>query len=278
MRKRCDDSMKKFLITEHFTENETIKINEDIHGVETEHIHEFVELVYVLDGNMIHGIDGEFVRLYRGGLLYIDVGQKHSYCSAEKVKFVNISVKPEFFDSEVFEFLGDLKNCLGGWDKKCVQFNEDERSYVDSIMQAILWEYSREKEGAQKNIKEYIKILLAVILRKMKEQQMNPLAVDLKTYIDMRCFDNIGLSDIAEVFGYNPKYLSRKFKKEYNDTIVSYIQKSRVSAARNMLENTDFSIERIATCVGFGDSKKIYKMFKKYLGETPNSIRKKAGK
>ena len=79
-------------------------------------------------------------------------------------------------------------------------------------------------------------VLLAVMLRKMKEQQLNPLSVDLKTYIDMRCFDNIGLKDIAEVFGYNPKYLSHYFKKKMNVTYSEYLRSFRFKYAISLFE------------------------------------------
>ena len=72
----------------------------DAHNVESEHTHEFVELVYVIKGTVIHRINNEFYKLERGGMIFIDIGQTHSFFSMGTVEFVNIFVRADFFKNK----------------------------------------------------------------------------------------------------------------------------------------------------------------------------------
>ena len=97
--------------------------------------------------------------------------------------------------------------------------------------------------------------------------------MNIKEFINLRSLDNININDIADFFGYNYSYLSRKFKKENNQTITSYIQENRAKSAVILLEGTDYSIENISNLIGYNDVKQIYKLLKKTYGLTPKQIR-----
>ena len=43
---------------------------------EPEHLHEFIEIVYVLSGDGVHGIDGVEYSVRRGSLLFMNYKQK----------------------------------------------------------------------------------------------------------------------------------------------------------------------------------------------------------
>ncbi len=268
--------MKTYYTEHEFAEHQTVKIMEDTHAVEPEHTHDFVELVYIQEGDVIHGVGERYTQVHSGGVVYVDVGQKHFYCSTGKVKFINIAVRKDFFDNVVLRF-AEKMNLSFGVDNIhcCAQFEGEEKAYIERLLTLILWEYKEQQTGGDEIVREYFKILFAIVARRLSEQHLAPMAMDLKSYIEMRCFDHIGIEEIAQVFGYNPKYLSKKFKKEYGVSIKSYVNTLRVKAAVQMLENTDFSIERIATCVGYADAKQIYQVFKKYFGMTPKTLRER---
>ena len=71
--------MKKYIENSWFEREELINVYYDAHNVESEHTHEFVELVYVIKGTVIHRINNEFYKLERGGMIFIDIGQTHSF-------------------------------------------------------------------------------------------------------------------------------------------------------------------------------------------------------
>ena len=49
----------------------------------------------------------------------------------------------------------------------------------------------------------------------------------------------------------------------------------RMTLARNLLENSDMTIEEISEYVGYDSTRGFYSAFTKYFGENPGTIRKK---
>ena len=65
--------MYRYLYKDLFRENELIHVKQSRHaGVEGEHTHEFVELVYILSGNGKHFIDNKCYEVGKGSLLFIN--------------------------------------------------------------------------------------------------------------------------------------------------------------------------------------------------------------
>ena len=58
-----------------------------IQKAEPEHLHEFVELVYILGGEGIHGIDGVEYAVRRGCLLLINYRQNHYFRTDSEMEF-----------------------------------------------------------------------------------------------------------------------------------------------------------------------------------------------
>lgn len=79
---------------------------------------------------------------------------------------------------------------------------------------------------------------------------------------------------IAERFNYHPTYLTALFKKYTGQSLLNYLNQTRISVAKNLLTSRDLSIYFIASTCGFRDEKYFMKLFKKYEGMTPTQYRK----
>lgn len=82
------------------------------------------------------------------------------------------------------------------------------------------------------------------------------------------------VASIAEQFGYHPTYLTNIFKKYTGYPILTYVNRTRIAVAKNLLTNRTLSIYRIADMCGFLDEKYFMKLFKRYEGITPTQYRK----
>lgn len=71
-------------------------------------------------------------------------------------------------------------------------------------------------------------------------------------------------------------HLLRLFKNAYGTTIVKYILKKRIEYACNLLTSSDMPIKAVAFSCGFSDELHFMKTFKKELGISALSYRKKA--
>ncbi|HZJ82932.1 MAG TPA: AraC family transcriptional regulator [Clostridia bacterium] len=81
------------------------------------------------------------------------------------------------------------------------------------------------------------------------------------------------VSEIADTFNYNANYLSNLFRDKTGYSLVKFINKSKISKAKELLLETDKTIKEIAFDLGFSDDKYFLKVFKMYMDMTPSEYR-----
>lgn len=83
----------------------------------------------------------------------------------------------------------------------------------------------------------------------------------------------IDLFQLAEHIGITYRTLIRRFKKATGETPTQYIQKSRIEAAKRLLETTDLSLVTIIERVGYFDPSSFSLLFKRFTQLTPREYR-----
>lgn len=92
-------------------------------------------------------------------------------------------------------------------------------------------------------------------------------------YINSNLTQNISVSGISRIFGYDESYFCRKFKKATGFTVTGYIRTQRLEHARRLLEKTDESIRHIAISCGFIDAAYFTNCFNAMYGISPTKYR-----
>ncbi|EFU43076.1 transcriptional regulator, AraC family protein [Paenibacillus vortex V453] len=106
--------------------------------------------------------------------------------------------------------------------------------------------------------------------------KLNPAFIS--QYIELHYMENLYLDHMAEVLDTSSKYFSNYFKKTFGVNYVEYLNKVRLSHAREYLRNTDLSIAEIGEKTGYSNSSTFTTTFKKYSGVSPSEYRKASGK
>ena len=91
-----------------------------------------------------------------------------------------------------------------------------------------------------------------------------------KNYADIQTID-----DIAREVGISPRHFKRRFKKATGDLPIKYLQRVRVDAAKERLETTQESIDRITWDVGYKDVSSFCRLFKQQTRISPRAYREK---
>lgn len=117
--------------------------------------------------------------------------------------------------------------------------------------------------------------ILQELTCQMNDQGHQPkqLYNDMTDYIRYRCCENLKVSELAAVFGYNNKYLSAFFRQQSNQTVKQFILKVKMENAMAQLSDTNHSISQIAYNLGFTDVHNFSNAFKKITGLTPTNYR-----
>lgn len=87
--------------------------------------------------------------------------------------------------------------------------------------------------------------------------------------------ERIEIPALAAMVSLSVKQFERKFKQEYAEVPVKYIQRIRLDAARQLLAMTHLTIAQVSRETGFYDSSHFSNQFCKYTGYTPKVFRQK---
>lgn len=79
----------------------------------------------------------------------------------------------------------------------------------------------------------------------------------------------------AAQFNLSPNYFGDLVKRELHITAQEYVQNKLITAAQNLLRNTQMSVGEIAEELGFAYPNHFIRLFRKKLGETPLKYRKR---
>lgn len=93
--------------------------------------------------------------------------------------------------------------------------------------------------------------------------------------IESKYTDKITVEALASELALSRRSLERRFKKATANTVVEYIQRVKVEAAKERLETTHKNINEVMFEVGYSDSRSFRSVFKKVTGLSPMVYRKK---
>lgn len=94
-------------------------------------------------------------------------------------------------------------------------------------------------------------------------------------YINRHISEALSIDDICAAVHMSKFHFCRKFKQTIGMTVMQYILKTRIVAAKNMLENEALSISEISEKCGFSSVTYFCRVFKDAAGHTPLQYRKK---
>jgi len=83
----------------------------------------------------------------------------------------------------------------------------------------------------------------------------------------------ISMQDLARQVGISPRHFIRRFKKATDETPLSYLQQIRIEKAKNYLETTSVSVDKITQEIGYENSSSFRKLFREATGLSPSEYR-----
>lgn len=258
------------------------------------HCHDFLELVFVIDGSCEHVLDDRRFLIAKGDVFFINNKAFHSFRFEEgkEMVFINFCFLPEFLEEAItLEKIesGILFTLVEPFfrieDNFIYKLNvEDDVFYrllhlACSIVDAYNRAYPEKDESAMVLFKafmmqiyaEYGKLgfqSLTVFKRRDKIIQ------EIVQSIESNYLEDVKIEDILQPVGVGRTRANELFKSIEGETIVHYINRKRVEHAASLLRATGMDILDVALESGFNDLSYFNRLFKKFTGSTPSAFRK----
>ena len=255
-------------------------------GYATLHWHTYIEILYMIEGQMIVNIKNKEFQAQKGDFFIInsqDIHYSKKYLD-KSCLYLIIQFEPSIMNANynsIFEIkylLPFLKNEVDY--KNC--FALEENSELKVILNKVLEEFERKDIAYELEIKGDIYKIFSLLIR--KNFLFAPLAdlsfdnlVSIKkllTYIEANYFEDINMKQAANMACMSYSYFSKKFKRIMGKNFTAYINFVRLREAEKLLLTTDKNISSVACEVGFYSSNYFIRLFKKEHCMAPMRYRK----
>ncbi len=260
--------------------HEMILLNRDsTHSIpdgppENEHSHDFFEIEYIISGSGTQIINGREYPVRKGDVILLKIGDTHSYSSKDSLRIVNCIFDPIAFSDEVDILTSSIKS--NEVIPNYLSLSGDDVLDVEYIIVKMEEEYEKKEVDYVNALRNYLQLFIIKLMRSVKKQLSNNLNYQIRRAIEFieANFSTIHPSDVSSFLSYNSSYFSKIFKEQTGVNISEYINRKRIKEAFRMIKDSNSTIEAISLAVGFKDKKHFNQMFKRYVGTTPNTIRK----
>lgn len=97
---------------------------------------------------------------------------------------------------------------------------------------------------------------------------------NLTEYIIHHLHSNLTLKNLAELFHVSTVHLNFIFKCTHNTTVMRFVTRMRIKAAKGIIANTPERINDVARLVGFSSIASFSTVFQRHTGQSPGQYRK----
>ena len=94
-------------------------------------------------------------------------------------------------------------------------------------------------------------------------------------FIESNFHNKITVDELASMLAVSRRNLERRFKKATANTVVEYIQRVKIEAAKQSLESSKENVNEVMYKVGYNDTKAFRTIFKKITGLSPIQYKNK---
>lgn len=115
---------------------------------------------------------------------------------------------------------------------------------------------------------EYLKNILKQSSKRIDNQ--------ISSYINKNLSGDLSVETLCSKFRTSKTELYALFKEYFNSSVADFIKKRRLNEALNLLENTNYPVNKIAEKCGIPDYNYFSKVFKREFNVSPREYRKKS--
>ena len=255
------------------------KFENDWHS--TAHIHPFMEIFFITEGNGSFQLEDSTVNVKEYDLIIINPNCLHtekSNLNDSPLEYIVLGIgnfSINFFNLNNTKFSqSDIKTY------HIINFKENSSNILNQL-NLIIDEIKLKNYKYEVACKSMLSLFILNILRttpsvsilQNEKKNLNLECAKIKNYLDAHYSENITLETLSTLSYMNKFSLIHTFTKQIGMSPISYLIEKRINEAKSLLETTNYSIKDIGSIVGFSNSSYFSQMFKKQTNLSPKQYR-----
>lgn len=264
------------------------------------HKHEYVEILYVIEGGFDQFLLGERYHFPQGAFVITDQNCEHSdYIEAADAAVLFLQIRPGYLDEllrsypqtdELHRFLlyslhqqKRVQSFLELSHTPAESGTDIVGSQIPYLLEQIVREdldrlpgYEHIRRGLLIRLLQRLCTDYSVVRRSDRlEGKEKALLYELERYIRLHDAD-VTAADLEQNFHYHRNYFNLILQKYRGQTFKKYVQSVRLDHAHQLLQETTLPIRHIALTVGYENTSYFYHLFEERFGAAPQQVRKEA--
>ncbi|MBD2770016.1 AraC family transcriptional regulator [Hymenobacter sp. BT664] len=257
------------------------------------HCHQFLEIIYVLEGRGTHTINHNSYSYEVGSLYLLTPHDAHTFVVHEPSRFCILVITELYVRNSAHSLTSDAGSVYKQLEYIFLNHNQTngepvrqlaDQQWMQQLMQRLMAEVEQPVQH-EAVVQHLVALLLHQVARSIRENNRleftvahpHNLAYDISSYIQQHIYDNekLRLAAIAEAFYKSKNTLSQHFKTQTGETIKEYILSYKLNLVKARLQFSDLTISQIADEVGFTDESHLNKAFRQRVGSTATEFRRR---
>ena len=239
----------------------------------TDRLYTFLEIVFILHGALNLKLNDIIYHAEEGMCLIIPPGTIADCCVDVKYGYhahLSTGIRCKV---DINEEHGDDPNVFAFTANTCQRI--DNVSQFASIFEELIKAYNHNERS--KMLSNYLQLCSMIHANNSfsdKKESNVIYSRKIIDYIEINYMSRITIPEIANYLSITPEYACNLFRAATNETIISYLNKKRISKAKNLMQNGGISIQYVALMTGYESISYFSRTFKKYEGISPSEFKR----
>lgn len=252
------------------------------------HSHNFVEMVTVINGRLVHRINDREISLSSGDILIMNKHVMHSVDRAETDDLgINFIMSDSFLDALAPEIKGTVfedfarENAKRDGEPMFLHFSSKGEKQIENIMENLLFEltdYDKDNHILTSTVALLFKYL-SLKEKRLLLQSTKCFTLEQRRKMQIMSYissykSSATLTELAKKMKLSPPYLSKVIVDYFGKSFKEILLDERMNAAKRLLLESDMSVGEIIYSIGYENESYFHREFKKRFGKTPLTIRR----